>query len=80
MNIIENFRQFLLSEVAPDFNRKNLNPDDELIELGLIDSLGIMKLVTFMEEEFGITVLDEEIVPENFQCLNSLVSFVEGKR
>ena len=57
-----------------------IDPDTDLIEQRIIDSLAILKLVTFLEESCGIKVLDEEIVPENFQSVNTLVRFVEEKR
>ena len=45
----------------------------------IIDSLGLLKLVTFLEKSHGIQVNDEDIVPENFQSLNSMAKFVEQK-
>lgn len=79
MNILESLEKVLLTEIAVDLDKKSLAPDEDLLEQGIIDSLGIMKLIIFIEETFGITIADEEIVPENFQTLNSMVKFVEGK-
>jgi acyl carrier protein len=77
MGILENLEKFLLTTLAIKLSRKSLDPDEDLLELGVIDSLGLMKLVVFMEDTFGIKVNDEEIVPENFNCLNSMAKFVE---
>ena len=71
---------FLLAEVAVDFEHDSISPETDLIEHRVIDSLTILKLVTFLEESCGIAVLDEDIVPENFKNVNSLVKFVEQKR
>jgi acyl carrier protein len=71
---------FLLAEVAVDFENVSIDPETDLIEHGVIDSLTILKLVTFLEESCGIAVHDEDIVPENFKNVNSLVRFVEQKR
>jgi acyl carrier protein len=71
---------FLLAEIAVDFENASINPETDLIEHRVIDSLTILKLVTFLEESCGIAVLDEDIVPENFKNVNSLVKFVEQKR
>jgi len=79
MTILEELDKFVLVEFSGDFSKKSLEPDEDLLEQGIIDSLGIMKLILFIEETFSIKVLDEEIVPENFQCLNSMVKFVERK-
>jgi len=79
MSILEDLEKFLLTEIAVDLGKKSLGPDEDLLEQGIIDSLGIMKLVLFMEETYGIAVADEEIVPENFQTPNNMVKFVEQK-
>ncbi len=79
MNILENCERVLLTEIAADHGKKSLGPDEDLLEQGIIDSLGIMRLVVFMEETYGIKVADEEIIPENFQTLNSMVNFIEQK-
>ena len=51
----------------------------DLLDQRIIDSLGILRLVTYIEEAHGITIGDGEIVPENFQSLNSIAKFVEQK-
>lgn len=79
MNILSNLEKFLVSEIGADFGRKSLDPDEDLLDQRIIDSLGLLKLVTFIEESHGIQVMDGDIVPENFQNLNSIVRFVEDK-
>ena len=79
MSILENLKNILLTEIAVDLGKKSLDPDEDLLEQGIIDSLGIMKLVLFMEETYGIAVADEEVVPENFQTVSMMVRFVEQK-
>ncbi len=79
MTTLKSLEKFLLSDIASDLGKKTLDPDENLLEQSIIDSLGILKLVTFLEEAFGIQVIDEDIVPENFQSLNSMASFVEQK-
>ena len=79
MNILEHLEKILITEIAVNREKKSLAPDEDLLEMGIIDSLGIMKLILFMEETFGIAVADEDIVPENFQTLNMMVKFVEQK-
>ena len=79
MSILGNLEKILVTEVAADLGKKSLDPDEDLLEQGIIDSLGIMRLVVFMEETYGIAVADEEIIPENFQTLNNMVNFIEQK-
>lgn len=77
MRILEELEKVLLTEIAVGLGKKSLEPDEDLLEQGIIDSLGLMKLIAFMEKTFGIKIIDEEIVPENFQCLDSMVKLVE---
>ena len=79
MQILEKLEKVFLTEIAVDLGKKSLNPDEDLLEQGILDSIGIMKLIVFIEENFGIQVADEEIIPENFQNLNSMVAFVGQK-
>jgi acyl carrier protein len=65
---------FLFGE---DPNR--LAGDDSLVENGVIDSTGVMELVTFLESSFEVKVKDEELVPRNLDSINNLVRFIEGK-
>jgi acyl carrier protein len=58
---------------------KNVSNDEPLLKNGLIDSLGILDLVTFLENEFGIAVSDEDLLPENFGSMHSLTNFVQQK-
>lgn len=79
MTILKGLEKFLLSDIASHLGKKALDPDENLLEQSIIDSLGILKLVTFLEESYGIQVIDEDIVPENFQSLNSMANFIEQK-
>ena len=58
---------------------KNVGDDQPLLGGGLIDSLGILEVVSFLESEFKIAVADEELLPENFGSVRSLSSFVQQK-
>ena len=53
--------------------------DDSFLEMGIIDSTGVLELVMFLESHFNINVDDDELVPENLDSLNNLVGFVNGK-
>lgn len=58
---------------------KNVGNAEPLLKNGLIDSLGVLEVVTFLESEFGIAVSDEELLPENFASVRSLSNFVQTK-
>jgi len=57
-----------------------LSDEASLIDSGIIDSTGLLELVGFLEHDLGITVADEEIIPENFDTLSRLVVYVDRKR
>ena len=57
-----------------------IGPDTSLLDSGLIDSTGILELVSFLESEFGIVVADEEVVPEHFESVRAIAAFVDAKR
>ncbi len=56
-----------------------LDDDASFLENGVIDSTGILVLVSFLEEEFSISVEDEELIPENLDSVNNVVAYVERK-
>ena len=56
----------------------NLRDDGSLLG-DVVDSLGVLDLVTFLQERFKITVEDEDVVPNNVDTINNLVTFVERK-
>ena len=80
MTILENIEKVLLTEIAVGLDKKSLDPDEDLLEQAIIDSLGLMKLIDFMEKTFNIKIFDEQIVPDNFQSLNSMVKLVEQQQ
>ena len=57
-----------------------LADDGSLLEEGILDSTGVLQLVTFLEREYGIKVEDEELVPENLDTLAGIVGYVDRKR
>jgi len=60
-------------------NDQGLNDDTSFLDEGIIDSTGILELVSFLEEEFGISVEDEEILPENLDSIKNVVAYLERK-
>ena len=56
-----------------------LDDNASFLENGVIDSTGILELVSFLEEEFSISIEDEELIPENLDSINNVVAYVERK-
>ncbi len=78
MDRTKELTSFVESELAKG-RKSNIKPDDDLLSEGIIDSLGILQLVSFIEEEFGVQVPDEDVVLENFQSIASLNNFLSTK-
>jgi acyl carrier protein len=55
---------------------KEIGENDDLLSSGILDSLGILKLVTFIEERFGFRMPDEDVVYENFHTVEALTSYL----
>jgi len=70
-------RTFLVEDVFYDRDLKSLKTDDSLLANGLLDSMSILKTVTFCEEQFGITIPDDEVLPDNFESVKAIASLVE---
>jgi acyl carrier protein len=78
--IEEQLRDFIMDEIEWEGTRVMLTQDFPLIEGRIIDSVAIIRMIAFIEEEFDIEVEDEEIVPEHFGTIGDIVSFVRAKR
>jgi len=61
-------------------NTSFLGDDSSFLESGVIDSTGVLELVTYLENKFGFKIADEELVPENLDSINNVLRFVERKR
>ena len=71
-------RNFIVGTFPLARNRK-IQDNDPLLESGIIDSLGVLGLVGFVESTFGVPVSDEDLVPENFQTIERLTTFVHQR-
>jgi len=61
-------------------NNENLEDNTSFLEEGIIDSTGVLELVGFIEEEFAITVEDEELIPENLDSIKNVTAYLERKK
>ena len=75
----EIIRGFILENFLFGQSDYLLGADDSLLEHGIIDSTGVLELVTFIERQFGFTVEDRELVPENLDSIRGLTDFVARK-
>lgn len=78
--IEQQVRDFIMTNFLFGDTSRKLASDDSFLEKGIIDSTGVVQLVTFVEETFGIAVDDAELVPENLDSVEKLVRFIDRKR
>lgn len=71
-------REFLARELGKDVAR--IGNDESLLESGTIDSVGVMRLVAFLEKTYAITVDDDDLMPENFDTIGAIASFIERRQ
>lgn len=71
----EKIRSFIFQELIFVAEPDKFSDDDNLLEAGL-DSMGIMRLVMFIEEQFGVTLPDAEIDPDNVHSVNALARWI----
>ncbi len=67
-------RNFLFSDKGFQYG-----DDASFLREGIIDSLGVMELVSFVEKQYGISVADHELLPSNFDSVSQLSTFIAGK-
>ena len=78
MSIIEQLQQFMVEQKYIK-DTEEITATDSLLEHGIIDSVGIQQLVVFLEENYGITVEEDDLMPENFDTLEAIDSYVKSK-
>ena len=72
-------RRYVLENFLYTKDEDLLQDDVSFLENGIVDSTGVLELVMFVEDTFGIPVNDEEIVPENFDSVDRLAEYVEAQ-
>lgn len=80
MTIERTLRKYICNELMFEEDESRLAVDTPLLEQGIIDSLRLLQLVQFMEEQFGVSIADTDLVPENFHSVNALTRLVAGKQ
>ena len=75
----EELRRFIIDNFLFGVEDSQFSDDDSFLEKGLIDSTGVLELVGFVEEQYGIRFQDDEITPENLDSINRLIQFLNRK-
>ncbi len=79
MTIEEQIRHYLAENFLFSDNGFQFDDEASFLEEGIVDSTGVLELILFAEETFGIQVEDDEVVPENFDSVRSLADYIRRK-
>jgi acyl carrier protein len=75
----DTIRQFVVENFLAGKNDPGLKNEDSLLEARIIDSTGVMELLEFIEDKWGISVDDSELTPDNFDSVSRVATFVQLK-
>jgi acyl carrier protein len=78
----ESIRTTVLNFLQKNFvfdEKKQIADDESLIGAGIVDSTGILEMIGFLEETYGVSFLDDELIAENFDSLGRIASFMKKK-
>jgi acyl carrier protein len=70
---------YVSQELVPDPALLPLADETPLLDSGILDSLGLLRLVVFLEERFGITMDDADLLPENFATVNCICAYLRAR-
>jgi acyl carrier protein len=80
VSVTTELQTFILDELTPGRGIAAIGPDDDLLSRGIVDSLGVMALVEFLQERYGVRVGPEDLQPQNFRDVRSIEAFVVRRR
>ena len=72
--------EYISQELVRDPGLLPLADETSLLESGILDSLSLLQLVVFLEERFGITVGDADLLPENFASVNTICAYLRARQ
>jgi len=79
LELKDQIRTYIMDNILLGSADQSIADDDSFLEYGIIDSTGILELVAFVEDEFNIEVGDEELIPDNFDSIEKLAVYTQGK-
>ena len=76
----DTLRKFILEDYLFTDDQDALQDDTSFLDEGILDSMGILEIIVFLEEEFGVAVANDEMIPANLDSVANLLAFIERKR
>jgi acyl carrier protein len=79
MEIEHRIRDYVARNLLFSDNGFGYDDDASFLQEGIVDSVGVLELVLFVEETFGVEVNDQEIIPDNFDSVDKLANYIRSK-
>jgi len=73
-------RNYILDNFLFTEDQSQLANDDSFLEKGIVDSTGMLEVILFLEDDFEITVKDDEMVPANLDSVSNILKFIQSKQ
>ncbi len=78
-HIAQEVRQFVIDNFVFETGNGDFSNEDSFFDTGLLDSMGVLTLVEFVREKYGIAIEDNELQPENWDSVNRIATFVQAR-
>lgn len=79
MTFDNKLRTFILENYLFTNDQSKLKNSDSFLDTGIIDSTGILEVITFIQDELNITIEDDEMIPENLDSIDNVLTFIKKK-
>ena len=79
LDLVSEIREYICGTMLIGLSDQSIEPDESLVQRGVVDSTGVLELVEFLQTRFGIVIKDDEITTDNLDSLNSIASYVQRK-
>ncbi len=79
MSFEKKLRSFVLENYLFTEDQSELNNSDSFLESGIIDSTGILEVITFIQDECDFIIEDDDMIPENLDSVDNILAFVNKK-
>jgi acyl carrier protein len=79
MDVKDQIKKYIAENFLFSSNGFTLDDDESFLEAGVVDSLGVVELVSFVEENFHVQVPDDDIVPDNFDSVDNLAAYISRR-
>lgn len=80
MSLAEELRSFILNQYLSGENADKLDLNDNLIDTGILDSMTLMKFISYLEKKHNIKITNDELTPDNFESIEVIARFIELKQ